>query len=140
MQRGKKLLDDVVLLERARASGRSLMEETALALEAGEMPARYQRNADSLSLNDQARLARFDRAARRLRRPWWPRAGKSSAHGRGARILVCDQNRFEISDCNRQTLAVRDTLGTPKALVCSKRAQTVNPLVEVQALCGVRML
>ncbi len=128
-----KLLDDAVLLERARTSGRSNMEETALALEAGEMPARYQRNADSLSPADQARLARSTVLL----------AGCGGLGGHVlenlarigvGRIIVCDQGSFETSDCNRQPLAEPETLGRPKAQVGSERISRINPLIEVQAV------
>ncbi len=53
-----ELLEDAALLERARLSGRSVGEETALALETGVIPARYSVNVGPLSTEEQAKLNR----------------------------------------------------------------------------------
>ncbi|WP_456385805.1 HesA/MoeB/ThiF family protein [Desulfolithobacter sp.] len=42
------------------------------------------------------------------------------------RLLLCDPDRFEPSNCNRQLYATRHTLGHPKAEVASRRAREVH--------------
>jgi len=130
------MLEDAVLLERARQSGRSTAEETALALEAGEMPLRYERNGDSLSPEDQARLARS-------------RVLVAGCGGLGGQlleclvrtgvgsILVCDPDTFEPGNANRQILLDTASLGRGKAEVARERAEAVNPLVTVESVTAV---
>lgn len=130
------LLQDSVLLQRAQLSGRSVQEETALALDAGEIPTRYLRNADSLSLTDQACLARSTIVL--------ADCGGLGGHvlefmlrtGVG-RIIACDPDVFEKSHCNRQPLATKSAIGRHKATVAAERAAVVNPLVDVQVSLDV---
>jgi len=130
---GPTLLEDAALLERVRRSGRSIMEETALALEAGEMPVRYSRNGEALSSSDQARLARSTVLL----------AGCGGLGGQAlenlvragvGRIIACDPDFFEPSNLNRQLLAVEQTMGKSKAQSAAERAGEVNPLVQVTAV------
>lgn len=129
-------LEDAELLERASRSGRSVQEETALALLAGECPARYLRNGRTLSLTKQARLA-------------GARVALAGCGGLGGHVLenlvrsgvgcivVCDPDRFEATNANRQLLCTARSMGAVKAQEARKRAETVNPLVEVRAVEGL---
>lgn len=46
------------------------------------------------------------------------------------RLLLCDPDRFEPSNCNRQLYATRHTLGYPKAEVAARRVREVHGLTE----------
>ncbi|GAB6059837.1 HesA/MoeB/ThiF family protein [Desulfonatronum parangueonense] len=126
-------LTDSAILERARASGRTIRQEVLLALEQGEMPQRYQRNGQCLSPSDQAALVRAHVAL--------VGCGGLGGHvleslvrsGVG-RITAIDPDVFEPSNANRQLLATTRTMGRFKAQAAQARAGEVNPLVEVQAV------
>lgn len=126
-------LTDGAILERARGSGRTIRQEVLLALEQGEIPLRYQRNAQCLSLSDQATLARSHVVL----------AGcgglgghvlESLVRSGVGRITACDPDIFEPSNANRQPLASTRTMGRSKAQAAQARAGEINPLVEVRAV------
>ena len=50
------------------------------------------------------------------------------------RITVCDGDRVDETNLNRQLLADRSTLGLPKTQAALRRAALVNPQVEVRAI------
>ncbi len=126
-------LSDSEILDRARRSRRTIRQEVLLALEQGEIPLRYQRNAQCLNLSDQATLARAHVVL----------AGCGGLGGHVleslvrtgvGRITACDPDVFEPSNANRQPLASTRTMGLSKALAAQARAGEINPLVEVTAV------
>ncbi len=126
-------ISDREVLNRAEKSGNPVQEEVLLAMEAGEIPLRYQRNNHALSLTDQISLAR---SAVLL-------VGCGGLGGNlceylvrmgVGKIVACDPDVFDESNCNRQILATSETLGEPKALAAKQRALAINPLVEVVAV------
>lgn len=126
-------LSDALLLERATRSGRSVQEEAARALEAGECPLRYVRNAGTLSAVEQARLAR----ATVLLAGCGGLGGQvleQLVRGGVGRIIACDSDSFEPSNANRQLLCTPQSLGRNKAQVALERAALLNPLVTVRAV------
>jgi molybdopterin-synthase adenylyltransferase len=126
-------ITDGEILARSSLSGRSLQEETLLALEAGEMPLRYQSNGQSLTIADQLRLAQSHVLL--------VGCGGLGGHvleslvrtGVG-RITVCDPDVFELSNFNRHLLATTHNIGQSKAQTAQTRAREINPLVEVVAV------
>jgi molybdopterin/thiamine biosynthesis adenylyltransferase len=122
--------DDRIFLDRAAASGRAVPQEVAAAIENGEMPERYRRNAMTVSHMDQARLARS--------RVFLVGCGGLGGHvleflvraGVGT-ILACDPDRVELHNANRQLLAAAGTMGRFKAEAARERAAEINPLVRV---------
>jgi molybdopterin-synthase adenylyltransferase len=104
----------------------------AAALEAGLLPARYQRNRQTLSTADQLRLLRSAVAV--------VGCGGLGGHvieqlarlGVG-RLVVVDPDRFEEHNLNRQLLATPAELGQPKVEAAARRVAAVNPAVAVTA-------
>ncbi|WP_291321401.1 ThiF family adenylyltransferase [Desulfonatronospira sp.] len=126
-------ISDREIFNRADISGNPVQEEVLLAMEAGELPLRYQRNSQTLSLTDQISLTRSAVLI----------VGCGGLGGNlceylvrmgVGKIVACDPDVFEESNCNRQILATSETLGKPKALAARQRALTINPLVEVVAV------
>lgn len=52
------------------------------------------------------------------------------------RLTLIDEDCASASNINRQLCAAESTLGKPKAEVMKARALDINPLIEVQAICG----
>ena len=124
-------LPDQAYLDRAAKSGRSVAQEVAEAIENGEMPQRYQRNAQTLRPQDQASLAR----ARVLLVGCGGLGGhvlEFLARAGVGTILACDPDRIELHNANRQLLATSGTLGRPKIQAACERAAEANPLVAVE--------
>jgi len=126
------VLDDAALLALGREYAMPLREVCALCLDAGLAPERYLRNQETVSLADQALLARSQAVVCGL--------GGLGGHvldtlcrlGLG-RIRAADGDRFEASNLNRQLLAETGTLGHSKAQAALERAHRVNPAVDVEA-------
>lgn len=122
--------DDLFFLDRAAASGRTVPQEVASAIEKGEMPERYRRNASTIPPADQARLARS--------RVLLVGCGGLGGHvleylvraGVGT-ILACDPDRIEMHNANRQLLAATGTMGRPKVEAAKDRAAEINSLIRV---------
>jgi molybdopterin/thiamine biosynthesis adenylyltransferase len=124
-------LPDQAYLDRAAKSGRSVAQEVAEAIENGEMPRRYQRNAQTLKPRDQASLAR----ARVLLVGCGGLGGhvlEFLARAGVGTILACDPDRIELHNANRQLLATTGALGRPKVQAACERAVEANPLVAVE--------
>ena len=108
--------------------GHAAVEAAALAL--GLLPARYQRNRNSISIPQQARLA-------------GARVAVIGCGGLGGHVLeqlarlgvgtlvAVDPDVFEAHNLNRQLLATMDSLGRPKVEVAVERLASVNPAVTV---------
>jgi molybdopterin/thiamine biosynthesis adenylyltransferase len=129
----QKYISDQDILDRSLKSGRSVQKETLMAMESGELPLRYQRNSQALSLMDQISLARSILLL----------VGCGGLGGNlleclvrmgVGKIMACDPDVFEESNCNRQILATSKNMGKSKALAARQRALDINPLVEVVAV------
>ncbi|PKN31834.1 MAG: thiamine biosynthesis protein ThiF, partial [Deltaproteobacteria bacterium HGW-Deltaproteobacteria-20] len=126
-------LPDHIFIDRAAQSGRTIQQEVSRGIEGGEMPIRYQRNAATISPMEQAKLARS--------RILLVGCGGLGGHvleflvraGVGT-ILVCDPDRFDLTNANRQILASSNNIGRIKVEVASERAGRINPLVRVMPL------
>lgn len=51
------------------------------------------------------------------------------------KIVAVDGDEFSESNLNRQLLCTRDTIGKSKAMQAKLRAESINPTVEVKAVC-----
>lgn len=126
-------VDQAGLEALAAARGISLRQAMITCLEGGLWPERFRPNRGALTRADQARLL----------------AGSAVVIGAGGlggaaltclvrlgvgRITVCDPDRFEESNLNRQALARGDRLGRPKAECAAEEAAALNPAVEVRAV------
>ena len=100
------------------------------ALELGLMPARYQRNRQTLSVADQLKLCRS--------RVVIVGAGGLGGYlveelarlGTGT-LVVVDPDTFEEHNLNRQLLASPSNLGVPKVDAAAERVGIINPAVRV---------
>jgi len=119
--------------EAARLFGCPPAVVEATTLEAGLLPARYQRNRKTLSIEQQ--LAIFQTRVAVIG------CGGLGGHvieglarlGVGT-IVAVDPDRFEEHNLNRQLLCTLDTLGQPKAAAAVARVQRINPAVTVVAV------
>jgi molybdopterin/thiamine biosynthesis adenylyltransferase len=125
-------LPDQTFLDRAAKSGCRVAQEVANAIENGEMPRRYQRNAQALRPREQARLT----MARVLLVGCGGIGGyvlEFLARAGVGTILVCDPDRIEPDNSNRQLLATSGTLGRFKVQAACEHACESNPLVAVES-------
>ncbi len=126
-------LADQIFLDRAASSGKSVQQEVVDGIRAGEMPARYKRNAMTLQPQDQLRLA--------LARVVLVGCGGLGGHvleyltraGVG-RIILFDPDIMELHNANRQLLATVSNMGRFKSHIACERIADVNPLVRVDPL------
>jgi len=124
-------LPDQVYLDRATKSGQSVAQEVAEAIKNGELPRRYQRNAQTMFPYDQTRLA--------MARVVLVGCGGLGGHvleflvraGVGT-IVACDPDTIELHNANRQLLATTANIGQFKAQAACLRAVEINPLVSVE--------
>lgn len=112
----------------ARRFDLTIGQVETVALEAGLLPARYQRNRQTISLKGQLALARS-------------RVTVIGCGGLGGYIIeqlarlgvgqitAIDPDVFEEHNLNRQLLATLSTLGQPKVTVAQARVAEINPAV-----------
>ncbi len=118
--------------EAAARFGTSLAAVEGAALSRGLLPARYRRNRETLSLDEQRRL-------------FGSRVAVVGCGGLGGylveqlarlgvgRLAVIDPDAFEEHNLNRQLLSSPAALGRPKVDVAAERVAAVNPAVTVTA-------
>lgn len=121
--------------ELAAALDCSLRRAEVRALEAGYVPRRYLRNMAEFSLAEQVALLR----ARGLLVGLGGLGGfvlDGLVRAGFGRLAVCDPDRFEESNLNRQVLCTRGDIGRSKAAAAADHAYDVNPAVEVTMVPG----
>jgi molybdopterin/thiamine biosynthesis adenylyltransferase len=118
----------------AHRFGLSYREVEQVALENGLLPARYQRNRNMISLEDQLRL-------------FHSRAVVIGCGGLGGyiieelarlgvgHIVAVDYDVFEEHNLNRQLLATPDFLGMNKVAAAARRVDRLNPSVDLIPIC-----
>ncbi|HBK52961.1 HesA/MoeB/ThiF family protein [Syntrophomonas wolfei] len=118
--------------EMALALGLSLHEAEGRLLAQGVLPQRYQRNAKSITREEQCRL-------------FQSRVAVIGCGGLGgylleelarlgiASISAWDYDSFAEHNLNRQLLSDMDTIGLSKVETAAKRVQAINPAVKFQA-------
>jgi molybdopterin-synthase adenylyltransferase len=131
----QKNISDQDILDRSLKSGRSVQKEALGAMEAGEVLMRYQRNAQTITITDQILLARSTVLIVGCGGLGGYLCEYLVRVGIG-KIVVCDPDKFEVSNFNRQVLATNATMGISKAQAARDRALEINPLVEVEAVYG----
>jgi molybdopterin/thiamine biosynthesis adenylyltransferase len=117
----------------AERFGLTLAQVEEAALQCGLMPARYQRNRQTITVDKQLRLRRS-------------RAVIIGSGGLGGylveelarlgvgNLVVVDPDIFEEHNLNRQILSSPALLGKPKAAVAAERVAEINPAVTVTPL------
>ncbi|HEX8961231.1 MAG TPA: HesA/MoeB/ThiF family protein [Geobacteraceae bacterium] len=105
----------------------------ACALELGVMPARYQRNRQTISTSRQLRLFRSRVAIIGCGGLGGYLIEELSRLGVGHLTLI-DPDVFEEHNLNRQILSSLDVIGCPKVDVAAERVRDINPAVTVASL------
>ncbi|MDF2519875.1 MAG: thiazole biosynthesis protein ThiF [Clostridia bacterium] len=97
------------------------------------LPPRYQRNYKSISVEDQAKLAKAAIAIVGCGGLGGSMAEEFSRLGVGKLILI-DGDHVEESNLNRQLFATEETLGIKKVEAARKRLQAVNSTTELKLI------
>jgi molybdopterin/thiamine biosynthesis adenylyltransferase len=106
-------------------------EIEALALSLDVTPARYLRNRQSVSREDQIHLLRANVAMVGLGGLGGSLLEQFLRLGIG-RVRAADGDRFEASNLNRQALSTLDGLGRDKARAARLRADEINPSITLE--------
>ncbi len=130
---GLRVVPQEALREAARQAGIAPLEAEMACLEAGLVPARYQRNVGTLGLEGQLRLLRSCAGVCGLGGLGGYVAELLARYGVGRLILV-DGDVFEENNLNRQLLCREEDLGRPKAERAAERVREVNSSLQVEAL------
>lgn len=117
----------------AARSGLGLRQVERIALSMGVLPERYRRNANSISLDDQARLLGSCAAMVGLGGLGGYVLENLARLGVGC-IRAAEGDVFEASNLNRQLLAEERWLGESKPVSARDRAQRINPVVELEVV------
>jgi molybdopterin-synthase adenylyltransferase len=132
-ERRVEIMEDRKAIKIGEACGATLHEVYESALKIGIWPYRYLRNRDSLSIEDQLKLAESKVAV-------------IGAGGLGGGVIlllarmgvghlvVVDKDVFDETNLNRQALSRMDVVGSPKAGVAAQTVAMVNPAVTVTPL------
>jgi molybdopterin-synthase adenylyltransferase len=130
--RDVRVLDEAHADSLAQELGLSLRDVFKATLRLGIYPRRYLRNRDSISLQDQLKLAESKVAV----------VGAGGLGGTVIQLLgrigigrltVVDCDVFDETNLNRQAFCTRDWVGKPKALAVQTQLKSINPAVEVLA-------
>jgi len=119
-------------LEASRRFGVSMAAVELAALEAGVLPARYQRNRTTLSIDDQLRLFRSRVAVIGCGGLGGYIVEELARLGVGNLVLV-DPDVFEEHNLNRQLLSSLERIGMAKVEAGRSRVAEVNPAVTITA-------
>jgi len=126
------ILDEVHADSIAQDMGLTLPDVYRATLGLGICPRRYLRNRNSISLQDQLKLAES-------------RVAVVGAGGLGGtviqvlgrvglgRLTVVDCDAFDETNLNRQVFCTREWVGRPKAVAVKAQMKAINPAVEVHA-------
>ena len=117
----------------AELYGMSLSQVEEVALEAGLLPTRYQRNRKTLSIEDQLKLLRGTAAIIGCGGLGGYIVEELARIGVG-QLRAIDPDVFEEHNLNRQLMSSIAALGQPKVEAASARVAQINPAVEVLAV------
>ena len=117
----------------AASYGMTVAAVEEAALEAGLLPARYQRNRKTFSTDDQLKFFHTTVAVVGCGGLGGYVVEELARLGIG-RIVAIDPDVFEEHNLNRQLLATVERLGTSKAEAAAARVSEINPAVSVIAL------
>jgi molybdopterin/thiamine biosynthesis adenylyltransferase len=115
-------------VEAAEFFGATLAQVEAVALEQGILPARYQRNRQAMTVNDQLTLFRSSVAVIGCGGLGGYVVEELARLGIG-RIVVIDPDAFEEHNLNRQLFSSPANLGTAKVAAAVTRINEINPAV-----------
>jgi len=124
------MLPWAVEVQAAEEFSLSCREVELAALAAEIVPARYQRNQNTLSLADQATLLKSHVAVIGCGGLGGYAIEELARLGIG-KMTVIDPDTFEEHNLNRQILCTINVLGMPKVDVAQARIRVINPAVEV---------
>jgi molybdopterin/thiamine biosynthesis adenylyltransferase len=117
--------------ELAERLGTTLAAVEEAALACGILPARYRRNRETLSVQEQLRLFRSRVAVVGCGGLGGYLVEQLARLGVG-RIVAVDPDVFEEHNLNRQLLSSPAALGRPKVELAAERVASVNPAVTVE--------
>ena len=117
-------------IEAAELFGVTIAQVEEVALERSILPARYQRNRNTLSVSDQLRLFRSSVAVIGCGGLGGYVVEELARLGVG-RIVVIDPDVFEEHNLNRQLFSTTANLGTAKVAAAFKRIGEINPAVNL---------
>ena len=126
------VIDEAYADSIAHDLGLTLLDVYKATLGLGIYPRRYLRNRDSVSLQDQLKLAESHVAV----------VGAGGLGGTVIQLLgrigighmtVVDCDVFDETNLNRQAFCTREWVGQPKALAVQTQIKSINPAVEVAA-------
>lgn len=123
-----QLLPWKIQVEAAGRFGVTLAQVERAALEQGILPARYQRNRQTMTVNDQLLLFQSCVAVIGCGGLGGYVVEELARLGVG-RIVVIDPDVFEEHNLNRQLFSSPDNLGTAKVAVAAIRINEINPAV-----------
>ncbi|HTZ18035.1 MAG TPA: ThiF family adenylyltransferase, partial [Dissulfurispiraceae bacterium] len=98
------------------------------ALESGVLPVRYQRNRNTLSIEQQLALFQSRVAVVGCGGLGGYLIEELARLGVGT-IVAIDPDKFEEHNLNRQILCTLETIGSPKVAAAADRVQKINPAV-----------
>lgn len=125
-----RLLPWKLQIEAAERFGVTLAQVEEAALERGILPARYQRNRTTITVNDQLTLFRSSVAVIGCGGLGGYVIEELARLGVG-RLVVIDPDVFEEHNLNRQLLSSPAELGCPKVAAAVRRVGDINPAVTV---------
>jgi molybdopterin/thiamine biosynthesis adenylyltransferase len=126
------VIDEAYADSIAHDLGLTLLDVYKVTIGLGIYPRRYLRNRDSISLQDQLKLAESHVAV----------VGAGGLGGTVIQLLgrigighmtVVDCDVFDETNLNRQAFCTREWVGQPKALAVQTQIKSINPAVEVAA-------
>lgn len=132
-ENGLSTIDLPSLLKVSKNSGLGLRELEIKALQMGLVPRRYLRNMHTLSIQDQICLLQANIAIFGVGGLGGYILELLARMGVG-RMLICDGDRFEESNLNRQLMSNQDNLGQNKAIVAKEKINSVNSSVDLSVV------
>jgi molybdopterin/thiamine biosynthesis adenylyltransferase len=127
------IVQQTILDEASRAFNHSPHFVEEAALRTGLLPARYQRNRNTLSVEQQLSIFQSRVAVIGCGGLGGYVLEELARLGVGALVAV-DPDTFEEHNLNRQILCTLETLGQPKAAVAADRIRKINPAIDVLAV------
>ncbi len=133
IENGLSTIDLPNLLEISKNSGIGLRELEIKALQMGLVPRRYLRNMHTLSVQDQILLLQANIVIFGVGGLGGYILDLLARMGVG-RMLICDGDRFEESNLNRQLMANETNLGQNKAIAAREKISLVNSSMELSVV------
>ncbi len=120
-------------VELAKETGLSLLEVEEKALKQGILPLRYQRNLNTISIDDQLHLLKSKVAVIGCGGLGGYVIEELARLGVGS-ISAWDYDCFEEHNLNRQLLVQIDSIGQSKVEIAAARVEAINPVVQFRGI------